>query len=108
MTYKILIIGLPGAGKTALANTLQSVLESLGKTCSQSDDENSEYKLFEAVHIDKTKDYDYVIYLNTPNQNNEIYFIPPEKYNYYIDNHQYDLNSSSVVKHIMHLRNDEF
>lgn len=107
MTFKILIIGLPGAGKTMLADTLQSVLESLGKTCSQSVDSVSEYKIFKSTKVDDIKNYDYVIYLNTPNQNNEIYFNPPTKYNYYVDNYQYDLNASSIVKHVLRLKNNE-
>lgn len=107
--YNILIIGRPESGKTQLALTLKNVLESLGKTCSLGDSSDSlEYNIFESVNAYRSKQFNYVIYIDTSNQDNEMYFTAPKKYNYYINNYQFDINASSIVKHIWHLRQDEF
>lgn len=145
MASKILIMGLPGAGKTTLANELNECFKSLGITVDWYNadkireqyndwDFSSEGRIRQSQRMrhlanSSQADYvicdfvaplpeqreefaaDYTIWIHTADESRfpdtDAIFVPPSKYNYFVDTKDSPKWCSEIVKHLLLLKKHE-
>jgi len=145
MAFKILIMGLPGAGKTTLANEIYECFKSLGITVDWYNadkireqyndwDFSQEGRIRQSQRMRELADTstanyvicdfvaplpeqrnqfsaDYVIWIHTENESRypetDAIFVPPSKYNYYVNTKDAPKWCSEIVKHLLLLKKHE-